>query len=190
MLYKGLAPGSVRSKLTDDSIIQYDPLVQPALLRSEIQSSPESQATIASARFTAAKILAGKDDRVIVIVGPCSIHSSAQALEYANLLKSKISSWPNLLIVMRVYFEVRTSSSPPHRQQQNAYHPLSLHSITRNHAQQWAGKASSMTPTLTDPSRSTKASDSPANSFAISPTSESPQVQNYLIRSHLSSSLI
>lgn len=82
---------------------QYDPLVQPALLRHEIVSSPESQKTIASARFAGARILAGQDDRLLVVVGPCSIHSTEQALQYARLLKEKLPSWGNLLIVMRAY---------------------------------------------------------------------------------------
>ncbi|ETW79886.1 hypothetical protein HETIRDRAFT_428267 [Heterobasidion irregulare TC 32-1] len=86
-------------------LCQYDPLVQPALLRHEIKSSPKAQTTIASARFNAARVLAGHDDRVLVIVGPCSIHSTEQAMEYARLLKEKMSTWPNLLIVMRAYFE-------------------------------------------------------------------------------------
>ena len=80
--------------------------MQPALLRHEILSSAYSQKTIASARFAAARIVAGQDDRVIVVVGPCSIHSPDQALEYASLLKSKISSWGNLLIIMRAYLYV------------------------------------------------------------------------------------
>lgn len=80
--------------------------MQPALLRHEIVSSPESLHTIASARFAAARINAGKDDRLIVVVGPCSIHSTAQAIEYAHLLKQKMPEWPNLLIVMRAYLYV------------------------------------------------------------------------------------
>jgi len=40
---------------------------------------------------------------VLVIVGPCSIHSPEQALDYAKLLKEKIPSWPNLLVIMRAY---------------------------------------------------------------------------------------
>lgn len=91
--------------IQDRRVIGYDPLVQPALLRHEIQPTSASQLTIASARYHAARILAGQDDRVLVIVGPCSIHSAEQAIEYANLLKSKMSSWDNLLIVMRAYFE-------------------------------------------------------------------------------------
>lgn len=95
----------IMAYLQDRRVLGYDPLVQPALLRHEIVSTPESQLTIASARYNAARILAGQDDRVLVIVGPCSIHSPAQALEYARLLKEKIPSWPNLLIIMRAYFE-------------------------------------------------------------------------------------
>ena len=83
--------------------MQYDPLVQPALLRHEIVSTEESQRTIAIARFGAARILAGHDDRLVVVVGPCSIHSTEQALEYARLLKEKIPTWGNLLIIMRAY---------------------------------------------------------------------------------------
>lgn len=82
---------------------QYDPLVQPALLRHEIISTPNAQKTIASARYNAARIVAGHDVRLLVIVGPCSIHCPAQALEYANLLKAKLADWPNLLIIMRAY---------------------------------------------------------------------------------------
>jgi 3-deoxy-7-phosphoheptulonate synthase len=85
---------------------KYDPLVQPALLRHEIVSSASSQKTIASARYNAARILAGHDDRVLVVVGPCSIHSPEQAIEYAKLLKSKLAEWPNLLIIMRAYLYV------------------------------------------------------------------------------------
>jgi len=82
---------------------QYDPLIQPALLRQEVVSSPAAKRTIATARYTAARILAGQDDRVLVIVGPCSIHSPEQAIEYAKLLKAKMGDWPNLCIVMRAY---------------------------------------------------------------------------------------
>jgi len=84
-------------------ILQYDPLVQPALLRHETQLSAASQKTIATGRYNAARIIAGHDDRLLVIVGPCSIHSPEQAIEYAQLLKTKIPDLPNLEIVMRAY---------------------------------------------------------------------------------------
>ncbi|KAG1774697.1 3-deoxy-7-phosphoheptulonate synthase [Suillus placidus] len=90
--------------IQDRRVIGYDPLVQPALLRHEVQPTSASQLTIAAARYNAARIVAGQDDRILVIVGPCSIHCADQAIEYANLLKSKMPSWDNLLIVMRAYF--------------------------------------------------------------------------------------
>ena len=82
---------------------QYDPLVQPALIRHEITSSPTAQATIARARFAASRIIAGEDDRVIVVVGPCSIHCPEQAIEYAKMLKADIPKWDGLLVIMRSY---------------------------------------------------------------------------------------
>lgn len=98
-------PDSLEAYIKDRRVVGYDPLVQPALLRHEIVSSEASQKTIAIARYNAARILAGYDDRIVVVVGPCSIHSTEQALEYARLLKSKMQDWPNLLIIMRAYFE-------------------------------------------------------------------------------------
>ncbi|KAH8112118.1 3-deoxy-7-phosphoheptulonate synthase [Phellopilus nigrolimitatus] len=86
--------------------VQYDPLIQPALIRHEIVSSPAAQSTIARARYASSRIIAGEDDRVIVIVGPCSIHSPEQAIEYAKMLKEDIPKWDGLLIIMRSYFEV------------------------------------------------------------------------------------
>jgi 3-deoxy-7-phosphoheptulonate synthase len=97
--------GKLQGYIQDRRVVGYDPLVQPALLRHEIVSSPLSQQTIASARYAAAMILAGNDDRVLVVVGPCSIHSPEQAIAYAKLLKSKIPEWGNLFIIMRAYFE-------------------------------------------------------------------------------------
>ncbi|KAG6877523.1 hypothetical protein C0993_006387 [Termitomyces sp. T159_Od127] len=96
-------PARVQQYIQDRRVIGYDPLVQPALLRHEIVSTPNAQKTVASARYGAAQVLAGRDDRLLVVVGPCSIHSSEQALEYARLLKAKLDSWPNLLIIMRAY---------------------------------------------------------------------------------------
>ncbi|KII90273.1 hypothetical protein PLICRDRAFT_40470 [Plicaturopsis crispa FD-325 SS-3] len=92
---------------SDTRVIGYDPLIQPALLHSFHPPSPESLATIADARAAAAAITAGTDPRVLVIVGPCSIHSPEQALEYARLLRKGVQDgkWPHLLIVMRAYFE-------------------------------------------------------------------------------------
>ncbi|KAH7333641.1 hypothetical protein B0J17DRAFT_619212 [Rhizoctonia solani] len=91
--------------IEDRRVIGYDPLVQPALLKHDIPASKQSQDTIARARFAASRIIAGQDDRLLVIVGPCSIHDPQQAIEYAELLKAKIPEWDGLLVVMRAYFE-------------------------------------------------------------------------------------
>ncbi|KAF9025072.1 3-deoxy-7-phosphoheptulonate synthase [Hymenopellis radicata] len=95
----------VQQYIQDRRVIGYDPLVQPALLKHEIVSTANARKTIASARYNAARILAGHDDRILVIVGPCSIHCADQAIQYATLLKEFIPEVPNLHIVMRAYFE-------------------------------------------------------------------------------------
>jgi 3-deoxy-7-phosphoheptulonate synthase len=66
--------------MQDTRVVGYDPLVPPHLLRHEIVSSDASRKIIGDARQVAAKIIAGEDDRVLVIVGPCSIHDPEQAL--------------------------------------------------------------------------------------------------------------
>ncbi|KJA22086.1 hypothetical protein HYPSUDRAFT_87530 [Hypholoma sublateritium FD-334 SS-4] len=93
----------VQQYMQDRRVIGYDPLVQPALLRHDITSSTNAKKTIALARYNAARIVAGQDDRLLVIVGPCSIHSTSQALEYAHLLKAKMAQLPHLQIIMRAY---------------------------------------------------------------------------------------
>lgn len=98
-------PSSTHAYDTDSSC-QYDPLIQPALIKHEIVTTQNSRQTIAKGRFEASRIIAGQDDRVLVIVGPCSIHSPEQAIDYARRLKEKIPTWPNLMIVMRSYLYV------------------------------------------------------------------------------------
>ena len=116
----GMDEEELQKYINDRRVTSYQPLVQPALLKHEVPSSPESQATVARGRRGAASIISGLDDRVLVIVGPCSespasysigskligllgIHDTKQALEYANLLKAKIPEWDALHIVMRTY---------------------------------------------------------------------------------------
>lgn len=82
------------------------PLVSPALLLGEIPISEHSAALVASTRETIQSILKRQDDRLLVIVGPCSIHDPIAALDYAKKLKEAIDYYKNeLCIVMRVYFE-------------------------------------------------------------------------------------
>ncbi|CAG8449238.1 10368_t:CDS:10 [Ambispora leptoticha] len=92
--------------LEDLRVVGYDPLIQPQLLQMEIPLSKTSRKVVLLSRQQAAKILKGLDDRLIVIVGPCSIHNVEAAKEYALRLESVASRLKNdLLIIMRAYFE-------------------------------------------------------------------------------------
>ena len=72
----------------------------------ELPVSEKASHTVAAARRTLDAILAGEDDRLVVVVGPCSIHDPQAALEYAGRLKEKAAALSDeLYVVMRVYFE-------------------------------------------------------------------------------------
>ena len=92
---------------TDDLRIRSQhPLLSPALVLSELPVSDRAAEVVATARRDAAKVISGQDDRLIVIVGPCSVHDTKAALEYAALLQKEAQKHAaELLIVMRVYFE-------------------------------------------------------------------------------------
>jgi len=92
---------------TDDlRITRMRPLLPPAILMEELPLSEKASATVARGRAEAAAILKGEDDRVLVVVGPCSIHDPKAALEYAGrLLPVAREFQDDLLVVMRVYFE-------------------------------------------------------------------------------------
>lgn len=81
-------------------------LLPPALLHEEYPLSTKEIQTVIKSRNTISNILHDNDDRLVVIVGPCSIHDVKAAKEYANLLFQEAQKHKNeLLIVMRVYFE-------------------------------------------------------------------------------------
>ncbi|KNZ43921.1 3-deoxy-7-phosphoheptulonate synthase [Puccinia sorghi] len=87
-----------------DKIIQftlYEPLIPSQLLRAELKVSESSRKVIEWARRACSDVIAGRDTRLIVVIGPCSIHDPAQALEYARLLLPLIPTLPDLIIVMR-----------------------------------------------------------------------------------------
>jgi 3-deoxy-7-phosphoheptulonate synthase len=92
---------------TDDTRIQaVRPLISPALLLDEQPASDAALEIVENARAGISAILQGRSDRLLVVVGPCSIHDHDQALEYARLLKALADELQqDLLIVMRVYFE-------------------------------------------------------------------------------------
>jgi len=87
-------------------IISSAPMVSPNTLIKKIPQSAKASEGVFSARQVIKEILYGEDKRLMVLVGPCSIHDIKAALEYANkLLKLKKELDEDLFIVMRVYFE-------------------------------------------------------------------------------------
>lgn len=92
---------------TDDvRIANIRPLIAPAVLMADMPVTGSGAALIANSRAQSADILKGRDDRLLAVVGPCSIHDPQAALEYAAKLKPLADRLADdLLIVMRVYFE-------------------------------------------------------------------------------------
>ena len=92
---------------TDDIHIKaIKELLPPIALLEKFPATPAISKTVASARQAIADILAEQDDRVLVIIGPCSIHDTKAALEYAQKLAPLREKYKDSLeIVMRVYFE-------------------------------------------------------------------------------------
>jgi 3-deoxy-7-phosphoheptulonate synthase len=92
---------------TDDLRIKHlKPLLPPAILMEEIPASERACATVARARAEIARVLRGEDDRLLLVVGPCSIHDPLAALDYARrLAEVSREHQGDILIVMRVYFE-------------------------------------------------------------------------------------
>lgn len=92
---------------TDNTrIVEKFDLITPNDVISEYPLTDEISKLVYGTRNEASQILHGKDDRVIVVCGPCSIHDPESALEYAHLLKEARDSLnSNLLVIMRVYFE-------------------------------------------------------------------------------------
>jgi 3-deoxy-7-phosphoheptulonate synthase len=92
---------------TDDVRIDHlRPLLPPAILMEEIAVSEAASATVAAGRQHISAVLEGDDDRLVAVVGPCSIHDVQAGLEYAARLKREADRLADdLLVVMRVYFE-------------------------------------------------------------------------------------
>jgi 3-deoxy-7-phosphoheptulonate synthase len=90
----------------DLRVDSYRPLVPPAILLEELPLSDRASETVARGRQEVARILRGDDDRLVVIVGPCSLHDPDAGLEYGRRLKRLADDHAGeLCIVMRVYFE-------------------------------------------------------------------------------------
>jgi 3-deoxy-7-phosphoheptulonate synthase len=92
---------------TDDvRIREIRPLIPPAILMEELPSEAAHCEFVTAARENVTAVVEGRDDRLLVVVGPCSIHDPDAGLEYARHLRSATASFESdLLIVMRTYFE-------------------------------------------------------------------------------------
>ncbi|MCK5896286.1 MAG: 3-deoxy-7-phosphoheptulonate synthase [Cocleimonas sp.] len=95
------------NKNTDDlRIKKIIPVISPAALQGEFPMTEMASNTVFNARHNTHKILQGEDDRLLVVVGPCSIHDPKAAIEYAGkLLQLREELKGQLHIIMRVYFE-------------------------------------------------------------------------------------
>jgi 3-deoxy-7-phosphoheptulonate synthase len=93
-------------KTDDVRITGLQEVIPPAELHEEFPLDDHASETVYHTRDAIHNILHGKDDRLVVVVGPCSIHDPDAAREYAKKLKSLIEKYADdLCIVMRVYFE-------------------------------------------------------------------------------------
>jgi 3-deoxy-7-phosphoheptulonate synthase len=94
------------TRIDDTRIAAVRALVSPAVLLDELPVTAEVEALVERTRAEIAHVLEGRDDRLIAVVGPCSIHDHDSALEYARRLQSMAPELAaELLLVMRVYFE-------------------------------------------------------------------------------------
>lgn len=99
-------PATHNADIDDVNIEQFIPLVTPAELKTEYPLSEQAYQTVLEGRQTIQNILDGKDKRLFVVVGPCSIHDIKAAHEYADRLKTLAEEiQDSIFVVMRVYFE-------------------------------------------------------------------------------------
>lgn len=109
---KATAPASTvwseRTSETDDQRIEeVTPLPPPEhLIRFFPIAGTPVETLVKNTRHTVRRIMNGKDDRLLVVIGPCSIHDPAAAIDYARRLQAEREKYADTLeIVMRVYFE-------------------------------------------------------------------------------------
>ena len=94
------------TRIDDVRIGAVRPLITPALLQERVPVGDDALALVEKSRAAIARILHGGDDRLVVVVGPCSIHDHGQALEYGHRLKALADELQGeLFVVMRAYFE-------------------------------------------------------------------------------------
>jgi 3-deoxy-7-phosphoheptulonate synthase len=102
----GMQEGAKRDLVRDRRIAKVVELAPPEKLLEELPLGPERVKAVVSAREQVVEVLHGRDPRLMVVVGPCSVHDPKAALDYARRLSAQAKEFgEELLIVMRVYFE-------------------------------------------------------------------------------------
>ena len=93
-------------RVSDTRVVACEPLVTPAALLGELPLGEARAALVERSRAEVRAVLDGADDRLLVVVGPCSVHDPVAALDYAGrLVRLRDEHIADLLVVMRVYFE-------------------------------------------------------------------------------------
>lgn len=101
-----MSPMAVKHKTDDLRILEIQDVVPPDQVHAEYPITEKAADTTLNARQAVHSILTGEDDRLLVVVGPCSVHDPAAAREYATRLKAVREALKrDLEVVMRVYFE-------------------------------------------------------------------------------------
>ena len=99
-------PAGPASPVDDRHVEVFEPVASPAEVRAELPAAREQHELVRRTRAEIAAAMRGEDDRMVVIVGPCSIHDAALAGEYARLLAPIAQQLSDrLIVVMRTYFE-------------------------------------------------------------------------------------
>ena len=94
------------SPTRDVNVVSTDQLISPVELVRQIPASSSAEKTVLEGREQIRRILSGEDDRMMMVVGPCSIHDEKATMDYASrILELRKELEDRLLIVMRVYFE-------------------------------------------------------------------------------------
>jgi len=93
-------------QVDDLNVLSEETLISPEQLKQRVPASDKALATVAGGRIAIKRILQRQDPRLFIIVGPCSIHDTNAAMDYASKLKTLADEVDDtLLLVMRVYFE-------------------------------------------------------------------------------------
>jgi len=94
------------ARLENSRVKSTRPLIPPQILQEDLPLTLLAAQTVLQGRLAVENILKGDDDRLLVVVGPCSVHNVEAAMEYARLLQAYAkTAQDDLFIVMRVYFE-------------------------------------------------------------------------------------